>query len=252
MADNISNEFYHAYMHGHLAVLHFRAGVFDLLTDVDRSEEMMTFIRETEHDRAVRGLLLLHEPGILGEEAYDAFIKSILHEGQMPDDMESPDFTQRLKRFRQIIILRKFIRFLSNYFKPTFSGLNSTLVTPFVGVALSTDFRLASPKAVFSFAHRKYGLHPSGALPYSLAHYAGHSRAMDIQFSDRLDAEQAFRLGLVSQILPQDNFEDNCIRYTQRYLHNCPSTIKLTKRLNNFDTPALDDYLDYEASLLNL
>lgn len=252
MATESENEFYRAVIRDRLAILYFRGEVFELLTDVERSEEMMSFMKDAENDKSVRGLMLLHEPGILGEAAYDRYMKSILQEDKMPEDLDSPAFSQRLKRFRQIIILRKFIRYLSNYFKPTFAGMNSTLVTPFIGVALSTDFRLASPKAVLSFAHKKYGLHPSGALPYSLSHYAGHSRAMEIQFSDRLDAAQAFRLGLVSQILPEDGFEENCIRFSRRYLKNCPSTIKLTKRLNNFDLHSLDEYLDYEAGLLNL
>jgi len=133
-----------------------------------------------------------------------------------------------------------------------FVGINSTIVTPFMGVTLVADMRLASPNGVFSLAHRKYGLHPSGAIPFFLTHYLGHSKAMEIQLSDYVTAEEAFRLGLFNQILPSDQFNHNCNRYIHGYLKNHRSTLAMTKRLNNFKNRWLQEYLDQEASLMNL
>ena len=128
----------------------------------------------------------------------------------------------------------------------------STMVTPFMGVALVADLRLVSPNGAFSLAHRKYGLHPSGAIPFFLTHYLGHSKAIEIQLSDRINAEEGFRLGLFNQVLPADDFNQNCIRYIQPYLNNFRSTLSTTKRLNNFKHRWLQEYQEHEGSLINL
>ena len=73
-----------------------------------------------------------------------------------------------------------------------------------------------------------------------------------MQLTDRIDVRQAFRLGLINQILPSDNFEDNCIRYVKPYMKGCQSTLRLTRRLNTFRFRDLEDYLQFEESLLNL
>jgi enoyl-CoA hydratase/carnithine racemase len=212
----------------------------------------MDFIRDAEHNHKVKGLLLLNRPGSLGEEAYDTFMRSILKGDKPAEDDEVPAFLQKNKRFRQINILNNFIRFLSGYHKLVIAGIGSTIVTPFMGATLVADLRLASPEGSYSLAHRRYGLHPSGAIPYLLTHYLGHSKAIEIQLSDRISAEEAFRLGLVNQILPAENFEQNCIRYMQPYLANCRSTLSTTKRLNNFKHRWLQDYFNHETSLMNL
>jgi len=70
--------------------------------------------------------------------------------------------------------------------------------------------------------------------------------------SDRISAEEAFRLGLVNQILPSDNLSGNCIRYIQSYLNNYRSTLSTTKRLNNFKNRWLEEYQEHEGSIINL
>jgi enoyl-CoA hydratase/carnithine racemase len=247
----IDNQYFEASQDCHLAVIDLKSDVFDLITSVSESQVLMDFLREVEYDKNVKGLLLLNEPGCLGEAVYDQFLRSILKEDEA-SEKDVPAFLQKNVRFRQINILNNFIRFLSAYHKPVIVGMDCTLVTPFIGVALAADLRLASPKAVFSMAHRAYGLHPSGAIPYFLSHYLGHSRAMEIQLSGRLHADEAYRLGLVSQILPSDGFRDNCIRYLQPWLSHSRSTLFTTKRLNNFKNRWLDDYFDQEKSLMNL
>lgn len=248
---NIDNKYLEAYKKENLAIVILRDHVFELITSLEESQVMMDFIREMELDPEVRGLLLLNQPGCLDEEAYDHFIRSILKEDNA-SGTDVPTFLQKNTRFRQINILNRFIRFLAGYQKLVTVGINCQLVTPFIGVALVADIRLASTCAEFSMAHRKYGLHPSGAIPYFLTHYLGHSKAIEVQMSERMAVEEAFRLGLVSQILPGDNFNENCIRYCQRYFDNPRSTLQMTKRLNNFKHRWLNDYFEHEGSLMNL
>jgi len=248
----IDNLYFEASVTDNLAVIDLKAEAFKLITDLTESQVMMDFIRDAEHNPSVKGLLLISEPGCLGEEAYDVFIRSILGDTDPMDDRDVRVFLEKNTRFRQINILNRFIRYLAGYHKMVFAGIDDTVVTPFLGILMVSDIRLASPKAVFSMAHRKYGLHPSGSIPFFLTHYLGHSKAMEIQLSDRVTAEEAFRLGLVNQILPGDHFKENCARYIKGYLDQYRSTLTMTKRLNNFKNRWLQEYIDHEASLMNL
>lgn len=252
MAKVIDNLYFEASIEDNLAIVSFKAEAFELITSLTVSQVMMDFIREAEFNPAVKGLLLLNQPYCLGEEAYDVFIRSILKEDDSLENKDVPTFLQKNTRFRQINILNKFIRYLAGYHKMVFVGIGSTIVTPFMGVTLVADLRLASPGGILSLAHRKYGLHPSGAIPFFLTHYLGHSKAVEIQLSERITAEEAFRLGLINHILPADNFPQNCVRYIQPYLHNYRSTLSMTKRLNNFKNRWLQEYLDHETTLMNL
>jgi enoyl-CoA hydratase/carnithine racemase len=248
----IDNVYFDASVINNLAVVSLKSEAFELITSLTDSQVMMDFIREAEYNASVKGLLLLNHPGCLGEQAYDQFVRSILLEDDSLENKDMPTFLQKNKRFRQINILNKFIRFLAAYQKMVFVGIGCTVVTPFIGVTLVADVRMASPYGVFSMAHRKYGLHPSGAIPFFLTHYLGHSKAIEVQLSDRISAQEAFRLGLVNQILPAENFSQNCIRYAQTYLKNYRSTLSTTKRLNNFKNNWLQEYLDHESSIINL
>ncbi|HOX78365.1 MAG TPA: enoyl-CoA hydratase/isomerase family protein [Bacteroidales bacterium] len=248
----VDNQYYDAAIEANMAVVLLKTRAFDLITSVPDSDELMEFIRDAEHNPKVKALMLLNEPDCLGEKVYDEFIRSILKSDQNSENSDVPAFLQKNTRFRQIINLNKLIRYLAGYQKLVVVGVSSTIVTPFMGVALVADLRLASPKGCFALAHTRYGLHPSGAIPFFLTHYLGHSKALEIQLSERVCAEEAFRMGIVNQILPSEEFYSNCIRFVQPYLQHCRSTLAMTKRLNNFKNRSLQEYLDHEASLMNL
>ncbi|MFA4864064.1 MAG: hypothetical protein WC605_09875 [Bacteroidales bacterium] len=170
MGKSIDNLYFDASIQDNLAVISFKSEAFELISSLNDSQVMMDFIRDADYEPSVKGLLLLNQPDCLGEQAYDHFIRSILKEDDSLESKDYPVFLQKNVRFRQINILNKFIRFLSGYHKLVIVGLGCTMVTPFMGVALVADMRLASPYGVFSLAHRKYGLHPSGAIPFFLTH----------------------------------------------------------------------------------
>ncbi len=252
MTKIIDNLYFEATIEENLAIVKLKSDAFDLITSINESQVMMDFLREAEYNSAVKGLLLLNEPDCLGEKAYDDFIHSILSEDDITENKDVPTFIQKNTRFRQINILNRFIGFLAGYHKLVFVGISSTIVTPFMGATLVADVRLASPHGAFSLAHRKYGLHPSGAIPFLLTHYLGHSKAIEIQLSDKITADEAFRLGLVNQILPHDLFTENCIRYIQTFFKNYRSTLNTTKRLNNYKNSGLPEYFRHEGSIINL
>src|SRR3989442_1237378 len=71
-----------------------------------------------------------------------------------------------------------------------------------MNLALACDIRLASSAAKFSQAFVKRGLHPDWGGTYFLPRIVGMAKAAELIFTGALiDAAEALRLGIVSQVL---------------------------------------------------
>ncbi len=79
----------------------------------------------------------------------------------------TPDIKEKYVRFREINILNRFIKYLANLNIIVVSDTQGSIVTPFVGVAFVADLIYVRKGTKFIMAHNKYGLHPSGGLPFS-------------------------------------------------------------------------------------
>jgi enoyl-CoA hydratase/carnithine racemase len=248
---SINNDHIETYAEGKIVIIRFRQNIFEFIIDLDESNTLVEFIRRTQYDNNVKALLFINEPGSINDEKYDKFLKSVLSEVQSTDD-ELPDVQEKNIRFKEINILNKIVKEIVNYNKLCFVGIRGTVVTSFFGAALAADLRYASEDAVFSMAHNKYGLHPSGGLPFFLSQHLGHQKAMEILLSESITAREAFKLGIVNKLFPDKNFAESCIKEIEKYTKIKSCTIRNTKRLTNFNRSLIGDYFNFEAGLLNL
>ncbi|MFO8129070.1 MAG: enoyl-CoA hydratase/isomerase family protein [Bacteroidales bacterium] len=248
----IERESFTTYSKEPVAVLNIRHNVFDLVTNLQESELLVEFIKKTEYDPNIMALMIINDPGCLGEDEYDRFIHDIIDHQTESDKDNLPGFTQKNIRFREINILNKIIKAIAEYQKLCFSAIRGDIVTPFIGASLAADFRYITENSRLIMAHNKFGLHPSGAMPFFLGHYLGHSRAMKIQLTASITAENALELGLVDELLSDTDFEESCLDKIHGYLHCRTCTIRRTKQLTSFIMRDLHDYFQFEASLLNL
>lgn len=250
--DTITGKSFESTLVENVAVINIKSVLFDLVTNINESNKFIDLIHETEASSDVKALFIVNEEGRYGEREYDEFITRILGPQEDCDKKLPPRFQEKDVRFREINILNKVIKTLSEYRKLCFAGINGDIVTPFIGAVLSMDIRYATENTRFVMAHNKYGLHPSGALPFFLSQYIHHSRALEVQFRKEFSAQEAIDLGLVNKVFPARKFKEHCLQEIRHFI-NCPnSTINLTKRLTNYTRKTLSDYFLYEASLLNL
>ena len=252
MASTINNDYIEIFNEEKIAVIKFKQKIFEFIIDLDKSDTLLDFINKTEHDREIKAILFINEPHSIDDEEYDKFLSSILTEENLSSENDFTDFCEKNIRFREINILNKIVKHIAKFNKLCFVGITGTIVTPFFGASLAADIRYATENSVFSLAHNKYGLHPSGGLPYFLVQKLGHQKAMEIQLSEKITAIEAFELGLVNKLFPDKDFLNNCINEIKKFTKIKSCTIRNTKRLTNFSRTALNDYFDFEASLLNL
>jgi enoyl-CoA hydratase len=89
--------------------------------------------------------------------------------------------------------------------KPTIGAVNGPVMTGGLELALGLDILIASERARFADTHAKVGILPGGGMTARLPRAVGQRLAMEMSFTGRvLDADDAFRYGLVTRIVPHD------------------------------------------------
>jgi 2-(1,2-epoxy-1,2-dihydrophenyl)acetyl-CoA isomerase len=93
--------------------------------------------------------------------------------------------------------------------KPVVGALHGPVYSAGVGLALACDFRLAAESARFSVAFVKIGLMPDAGVSFFLPRVVGLGRAMEMSMlGDAVDAEEAYRIGLVGRVVPDERLEE--------------------------------------------
>src|SRR6266536_2067709 len=100
-----------------------------------------------------------------------------------------------------------------------------------MNLALGCDIRIASTEAKFAQAFVKRGLHPDWGGTYFLPRLVGMAKACEMIFTgDLIDAAEALRLGIVSQVVPPEDLLPTAHDLARRIAAGPPVAIRLAKR----------------------
>jgi enoyl-CoA hydratase/carnithine racemase len=116
--------------------------------------------------------------------------------------------------------------------KPVIAAVNGPCVGLGLVIALYCDLRFASDAARFSTTFARRGLIAEYGMAWMLPRLVGHPNAVDLMFSARMiDAAEAFRMGLVNQVIPQDAFRGKVREYAADLASNVsPRSLRVMKR----------------------
>ncbi|MFC1916761.1 enoyl-CoA hydratase/isomerase family protein [Chloroflexota bacterium] len=90
--------------------------------------------------------------------------------------------------------------------RPVIAAINGDALGQGLELALSCDIRLASHRAQFGFPQVSLGLTPMDGGTQRLPRIVGKGKALElILTADTISAEQAFEIGLVSKVVPEEN-----------------------------------------------
>jgi 2-(1,2-epoxy-1,2-dihydrophenyl)acetyl-CoA isomerase len=94
---------------------------------------------------------------------------------------------------------------LYNMPKPTIAALPGAAAGAGLSLALACDLRIAAENAVMTTAFAKVGFSGDYGGTYFLTQLVGSAKARELYFlSDRIDAKEALRLGLVNWVVAAD------------------------------------------------
>ncbi len=96
--------------------------------------------------------------------------------------------------------------------QPTISAIHGYCLGGGLELALATDFRVADETAVFGFPEVSIGILPSSGGTVRAARLLGPARAKQlILLGGRLTADEAFAVGLVTQVVPAGGSVDRAL-----------------------------------------
>lgn len=133
---------------------------------------------------------------------------------------------------------------------PVIAAVNGAAAGAGFGLALAADIRLCSPAARFNAAFVRIGLSAGDVgCSWALPRIVGLGRAMDILLTGRfVDAEEAARIGLVSEVVQDDELLDRTLSVATAITANSPLGVQLSKEVvtANVDAPSLAAAVELE------
>jgi 2-(1,2-epoxy-1,2-dihydrophenyl)acetyl-CoA isomerase len=135
--------------------------------------------------------------------------------------------------------------------KPVIAAVNGAAAGAGLSLASVCDIRVASSAATFVPGFIGIGLVPDSGGTWFLNRLLGGARAFEWMCSNRrLSATEALEWGLVSQVVPAEEFEREVTRIATRWAELPTRAVGWTKRLfETADGATLADQLDLEADL---
>lgn len=135
--------------------------------------------------------------------------------------------------------------------KPVVAAINGVTTGAGLGFALAADYRVAAESASFVLAPMSVGLIPGVGSTALLPAIVGLGRASELALlGERIGAARALALGLVSQVVADEDLAAAAMAIAERFAALPTKTIGLTKRaFNRMLLPDFTNHLYYEAAL---
>lgn len=162
------------------------------------------------------------------------FVSGVRPEADLP-------FDQRPTRDKIVLLIQ-------STGKPVIAAVNGVAAGGGCNLALACDMRIASDRARFGEVFVRRGLHPDWGGTWFLPRLVGYAKAAELIFSGEvIDAQEAWRIGLVNKVVPHDELPKATKEFAMKFLKNAPLPISLAKRaLQNYMRVDLIQALDYE------
>jgi 2-(1,2-epoxy-1,2-dihydrophenyl)acetyl-CoA isomerase len=193
-------------------------------------------VRRAERDAKVRALVLTG--------AGRGFCSGADVTSFKPGDAGGSDPGENLRQRMNPLILR--IRALE---KPVLAALNGVAAGAGLSLALACDLRYAADSARLVVSFARIGLVPDAGAMYFLPRLLGPAKSLELAWlADPISAKDAFDLGLLNEVLPDEEVLSHTQEVAKRLAEGPAQTIALIKRgLNQAHELPLDRMLDLEA-----
>ncbi len=123
------------------------------------------------------------------------------------------------------------LRTLYEFPKPVIAAVNGAAIAGGMGLAILSDFTLAAPESRFGFTEVKLGYVPAIIASF-LLRQVGEKCTRDLLLTGRMiKAQEAYHMGLVTQIVNSDELMDTAYAHAQGLIQNSPQAMREVKQL---------------------
>jgi enoyl-CoA hydratase len=181
--------------------------------------ELSQLLDEIENDDELRVLVITGA----GDKAFvaGADIKELVN--------RDARLGRRVSRERQEIFSR-----IENLHVPVIGTVNGYALGGGLELALACSIRICSEKAQFGAPEVKLGIIPGDGGTQRLPRLVGQGRAMEMIITgDFIDAQEAYRIGLVNKVFPPDKLQEAAMELAQKIASRPPLAVRYAKEAVN-------------------
>lgn len=136
---------------------------------------------------------------------------------------------------------------LADFPAPVIAALNGLAYGGGLELAIACDFRIAAADATFAYPSSKLGILPGFGGTQRCPTLIGPSRCKELMFLGRvIDAEEAFRWGLVNQVVPPEELLGRAVSWANDLAERNTYAIRQVKECIGM-TERADFYFEQEA-----
>jgi enoyl-CoA hydratase/carnithine racemase len=128
--------------------------------------------------------------------------------------------------------MHRLVTFLRRFDKPTIAAVNGPAVAGGLTLALCCDFRIAAESARLGDTSLKFALIPDEGGAFLFPRFMGLENALKMSlFSEVYPARRAKELGLVTDVVSDEELMTAALGWAQRLAEGPPIAIRITKRM---------------------
>jgi len=169
------------------------------------------------------------------ELARDETVRAVIVRGTPPAFCAGADLTERLsltpeERTEHTDAIAAAVEALAELPVPTIAAISGACLAGGAELALACDLRFADTTARFGFPEVRRGIFPGAGGVVRLPQLIGPARAADLLFSGRiLDAQEAFRIGLVDQLCEPGQLDARIESWLRELRQAAPGAVRAAK-----------------------
>ena len=159
--------------------------------------ELFYVLEDMEKDKNAKVLIITGDPKGRAFSSGGYFVPDLIQtiDKEVAKDIDFADIAQKRLAMRMF-----------TFYKPVIAAINGLAIGGgFTMLLLGADLIYMAEEAWIGFYFNKRAIIPEFSLSFLLPFYLGFQKAKEILYlSDKIPAQQAFELGLVNKILPND------------------------------------------------
>ena len=213
---------------------------------VDVKEEVATLtLNRPEELNALNSLLLQEAAEVMREMNDDDKIKALIITGagrsfcsgaDLSEKVSAADINQsginRRERLTPFVHYGLMIKKIEEFTKPVIAAVNGIAAGGGLALALACDIRIVSEDARFASLFVRRGLVADCGTTFYLPRLVGIAKALEMMWTgDFIDAAEAYRIGLVNQVVSSENLLMSAGNFALRLAQGPSVSIELHKRL---------------------
>lgn len=113
---------------------------------------------------------------------------------------------------------------------PLIAAVQGAAIGGGLGVALTADFRVASPETRFAANFARIGIHHGFGVTVTLPLVVGHQRALEMLYTGaRLKGEEAHAIGLCDRLVPAERLRGAAVSLAEELAVSAPLAVRSIK-----------------------